>query len=866
MRTLLHPNFVPRTCRTRFSARRGLLLSLLLFSPLLLPAQTLKFSLHPSTTPLRQSVRPQNYFDVLGRRAAFSAREDGRSEFWIFPFQIFKQLNLRYQLPDMQAPASLHPYAGEIEVLPERKTILFSHPLFTLKAHFIVPVDKPAGIILLDIDSAVDLTVSVSLLPTLRPMWPAGMGGQYAFWNQELQAYLISESRRQYTAVIGSPNAAQHTSPPAHALAEQPIVFSIRHTRELGEDNFYPIIITADFSAREGAIERYHSLLDNIEDIYRQTRNAYEDFFGRILQLEGTEFDSALRWNLLALHQGFIENPDLGAGLIAGFGPSGAGGRPGFGWFFGGDAFLNALAMLPAGEHDLVRRSIEFLQKYQRKDGKMMHELSQSAALIDWFEDYPYGYIHGDTTPLYLIAVHSYFRHSNDSLFVKKSWSSLVRAYTWCRQTDSNADGLMENSLAGLGASELGTLREKSGVDIFLAAAGVQAWWAFSELAGVTGSENLRLESLRWFETGRSSLEKRFWNEERGYYNFSLTEHGEPNPELSAWMAFPMLYDLLSPEHSRRAVAELASAKISTDWGSRMLSSASEAYDPVAYNNGAVWPFLTGFAIQAFYQHELHESGLQSLRNLANWLHHDALGTMPEIASGAYFRALETSVPHQLFSSSAFVNGLIRGLLGLRIDAAARVVTFKPSIPVTWDAFRLRNILVGRDTLSLLINQSFDSFELVVTQAPEEPIMLRIAPAFGPFAELLDIEGEAATPEQRTALGTTRFYTTMRAEIGASLRMSIDDPLRVWLPYSLPRPGDAPQQMRICRIEKREEDSYSLLVEGPGGSTRTLHCLTRDKPEITGGELLDDGRIAIDFEGEGYVRKWVHIRLGHRPE
>jgi len=32
-----------------------------------------------------------------------------------------------------------------------------------------------------------------------------------------------------------------------------------------------------------------------------------------------------------------VDNPLLGKGMVAGLGASGSSGRPGFGWFFGGD-------------------------------------------------------------------------------------------------------------------------------------------------------------------------------------------------------------------------------------------------------------------------------------------------------------------------------------------------------------------------------------------------------------------------------------------------------------------------------------------------------------------------------------------------
>ncbi|MFQ5772727.1 MAG: hypothetical protein ACE5HX_19485, partial [bacterium] len=92
-----------------------------------------------------------------------------------------------------------------------------------------------------------------------------------------------------------------------------------------------------------------------------------------------------------------------------------------------------------------VREALAFTQKWQRTDGKMAHELSQTEKYIDWFKDYPYGYIHGDTTPYYIAAMYDYYLLSADEAFIKSSWNSLKRAYSWCLSTDENDDGLMDN-------------------------------------------------------------------------------------------------------------------------------------------------------------------------------------------------------------------------------------------------------------------------------------------------------------------------------------------------------------------------------------------------------------------------------------
>ena len=146
------------------------------------------------------------------------------------------------------------------------------------------------------------------------------------------------------------------------------------------------------------------------------------------------------------LDESLVCNPDLGCGLVAGYGLSGAASdRPGFGWFFGGDASINSFAMSGAGQSALVRDgALRFFAKYQRADGKITHEISQGAGHVDWFS-YPYPYYHGDTTPFWILAFGEYWRQTGDTALVRELWPNLKRAFEWSRETDKNGDGLMEN-------------------------------------------------------------------------------------------------------------------------------------------------------------------------------------------------------------------------------------------------------------------------------------------------------------------------------------------------------------------------------------------------------------------------------------
>ena len=96
-------------------------------------------------------------------------------------------------------------------------------------------------------------------------------------------------------------------------------------------------------------------------------------------------FNRALVWSEIALGQAWVCNPDLGCGLVAGFGPSRKARRPQHDWFFAGDGMVIVHALLAEGDYAQARQELEFILKYQDgKTGMIWHELSQSADWLDW--------------------------------------------------------------------------------------------------------------------------------------------------------------------------------------------------------------------------------------------------------------------------------------------------------------------------------------------------------------------------------------------------------------------------------------------------------------------------------------------------
>ena len=94
-----------------------------------------------------------------------------------------------------------------------------------------------------------------------------------------------------------------------------------------------------------------------------------------------------------------------------------------------------------------VRHQLELYQALQDRSGKIFHELMTS------------GVVHFDAcdaTPMYVMLAAHYLRASGDTAFIRTSWPHLTKAMDFLFSTDTDGDGLIENTDVGHGWVEPG--------------------------------------------------------------------------------------------------------------------------------------------------------------------------------------------------------------------------------------------------------------------------------------------------------------------------------------------------------------------------------------------------------------------------
>ena len=809
------------------------------------------FKIERGDLELARPAMPQTPFTKAGRKFALLGFESGGFEAWAYPLKLLRNFEFSFLLGASTVPIEGRDIVRFVSAQPAVTTLTYTYQSFTVKAHYLAPVDDTGTVILLDVDSTEPLTVVCSFLPVLQPMWPAGIGGQYAYWDRDLKAYLISEPTRKNHGYIGSPAARGISYTPAHMLSDVASQFKIEIADPRSVDGrLIPVVVAGGKGSRDEVRKAYTRLAADPGVAYRRALEHFAKLRESTLRIATPEkaVDLAFEWAKVALDGLLVDNPDLGPGLVAGLGPSGTGGRPGFGWFFGTDAYLNSLSLNSLNSYGSSREALAFTRKWQRKDGKMAHELSQAAGYLRWWEDYPYGYIHGDTTPYYIVAVEDHFRMTGDLAFVKSSWPSLVKAYEWCLTTDQDGDGLMDNSQAGLGALEFGAL---TGIqtDVYLGAVWVRANLAMRDLAAAVGDKALSKKAADNAARAGKTWDGRFWDAENRQYSYAFNKDGRLVPELTPWSALGLAWGLGERDRGTETLARLNAADMTTDWGIRMLSVRSPLFEPLNYNYGAAWPFLTGWVAAALFEYNFVPQGHHLLMSNVRHTFDNALGTIMELFSGSQNTWPQEGVPHQGFSSTGVVLPLVRGLLGLDGDAPAREVHFRPRLPADWPGVSLSNWRIG-DAVFAFDHERRDA-EVVLRVRSEKAAGFKLvfAPALGLGTKVLSatlngapVEFTGGEPRPDAQAVQPRIEVALTGD--DKLELAIAPAPEIVPPPAPAMTGESNRGLKIIR-QSLDGQELNVWVEGLSGESYALDVRGADRIESVAGATLDGARINV---------------------
>jgi glycogen debranching enzyme len=298
------------------------------------------------STPLELSrpVHTWEFLPAVGRRAALLGNEAGTFEAWVYPLKIFRDFHLQFLTDGEVIPAAA--LARTVIVRPESATITYSGDTFSVHETLIVPVDEPGAVILIDVQTSTPLEVEAVFRRDFQLEWPGSLGGAYLDWDYRMQAFYFGEGQEHFAASLGSPTGRQ-----PRLEYETNFFSSDENSLRLGPTTkgheTKAIVLAASVNGRGDAARIYRRISEDYSNLLQRAGDYYRDFLARTVQLAlpDQQIQEAYDWARVSVLQGFVTNPFLGTGLVAGYRISGDDERPGFAWFFGRDALWTSLAL-----------------------------------------------------------------------------------------------------------------------------------------------------------------------------------------------------------------------------------------------------------------------------------------------------------------------------------------------------------------------------------------------------------------------------------------------------------------------------------------------------------------------------------------
>jgi len=789
---------------------------------------------------------PQKPFSVVGPRGAILGQQDGSYEAWIFPWKVFSNLRITAEMKDYPDPIDLNQHAATIEVEPDHTTITFAHANFTVREVLLAPQKPPDGtgvMAFYQIEAVRPMTLRFHFTPEMKLMWPAPSDDSPSPEWVKLDHggfYALDLNFPDHAAAIAMPaSEAGNIAPYQERATTHPLEFVVHFDPKSDAHRLYPLLLATTDNAAESQpsnmAQKLRQLRDSFASLFQENQAYYRKFLSNHLSVKtpDAQFDNAFAWAELSIEQLRVQTTPLHdeTALVAGFYASGDSVRPGFGWYFGRDALWTLYAVDSFGDFPLARDEFDFLIRRQRGDGKIMHEWSQTANLVDW-KSLPYEFAAADSTPLLLMAMDDYLKTSGDLTFVQAHWDALQKAWDFERLHDSDGDGIYENT-EGTGWVESwppGMPHQ----EIYLAALDQQASTAFADLARAVGHGQAADQARSRAAHIAEQIEKEYYLAATDFYAFSHNADGTNDESATIYPAVAAWDGTLALQRPGSMLSRWASEEFSTDWGTRDLSPAASFYDPISYHQGSVWPLFTGWVSLAEYRNGRSLSGYSHLMQNAGLTWLQDLGAVTELLSGEFFQPFGRSTSHQLWSSAMLISPAVHGLFGLDWGTDQKTLRITPSLPAAWDEAELHHVPLGPSFVDLSMKRMGGSLAVHAS-------------------------GVGAVLSLQSAIAGGKM-------VGPVLQIPLPA-VEIGIPHGLPEAGSTTTQLKILD-QQATPHSLILTLAAPANSQQILLLRINDssaKVHSQDVEIPVPSRslreIQVGFPaGNGYVTKMVSLQ------
>jgi glycogen debranching enzyme len=406
-----------------------------------------------------------------------------------------------------------------------------------------------------------------------------------------------------------------------------------------------------------------------------------------------------------------------------------AAGVPWFVALFGRDSLIAGLQTLPLHRSfalgaltSLAAHQATVSDDFRDADpGKLPHELrTGELARFGLIPHMPY-YGSADATILYPIVLHEAYLWTGDRALVTRYLPVAERCLEWMdRYGDCDDDGFQEyRTRSARGIKHQGWKDSGDGI-VYGDGRPVEPPVALCELQGYAFDAKRRMAALHEAAGERERavglrdearrlaerFDAAFWLEDEGTFAFGLDSRKNVITSVVSNAGHCLWSGIASPERARRVIDRLMREDMWSGWGIRTLSAAHPAFNPYAYQRGAVWPHDNALIAAGCRRYGDAMAAGRIARGILDAAAAFQRYRLPELLSGLTRRDpgfpvqyLGANIPQAWAAGSAFA--LLQVILGLKADAPHGRLYLAPSLPSWLDWVEIENLQVGTARVAL---------------------------------------------------------------------------------------------------------------------------------------------------------------------
>ncbi len=666
------------------------------------PVPATKWMLPSSALRLSKKTASRDFYDLVGRRMLWMGTMNaGAEEIWVHPYMALRDFQVGIKFVGSDSVQWLNNFPASIDITPEYIVRTYRVRNTELKEIYTVSYDKPMGIAHFEIAGNDLRELVVQSASTMRYMWPYSpdaTGSIYYNFDAAVNGHVISAQQGDLNTIVSyssKPVYQSIQSAKANSQVKMLAAFS-------ASDQFVlNVTITGGSEGLQSLMTMLTTSLQESNDLFARTNGYYKRLLNDHLNFETPDliFNIGYKWALARTDQFVQTTPGIGTGLMAGYGTTAGGwngnqaisGRPGYAWYFGRDGELTAMAMNAYGDFPTVREAMETFIRFQDVNGKVYHELTSSGAVH---------YDAADATPLLVVLAAEYLKYTGDLDYIRLRWPDLKKAMDFCYSTDTDHDGLIENTNVGHGWIEGGVLfgahSEFYLTGIWAAALNAAAYMAdnlgLNEEAGGYARDAIKIKKI---------IDTDFWNPAENFFYNGKTINGLFLPHVTVLASVPVYLNAVIDKAKAEKVSQrFSNNEFSTPWGIRMVEDSCSYYDAGNYQDGTVRSLDGGWAALSEYSTGHYRSAYEHVMNSLVQFQQWSLGSIQEATGGDVYKPSGVCM-HQAWSESMVVQPAIEGMLGLKPDAMRNHLQLSPYFPWNWNFCKVQNIRMKTTTVAL---------------------------------------------------------------------------------------------------------------------------------------------------------------------